>query len=114
MCIVFFTLIAGVAVAAATGSSINKILRLILQFFAIFFLGFGAWYLWQSNYIIGYICIFCLACYGAVILINWALLRVNAKDLHIRKKIISHGIDTFLWLLWTLIIVAMIIFKFWL
>ena len=43
MCIVFFTLIAGVAVAAATGSSINKILRLILQFFAIFFLGFGAW-----------------------------------------------------------------------
>ncbi len=119
MCIVFFAIIAGVALAGATGSKIIKKLRYILHFFTVFFLGFGAWYLWQSTYSIGYICIFCTICYSAVITMNWAWLRINSGDLFSSKssstrwkKIESQGADTFGWVLWAMFIVAMIALRF--
>ena len=51
--LVFFALIAGVALAAASGGTLNRTLRYSLHFFSVFFLLFGAWYLWQSTYAIG-------------------------------------------------------------
>jgi len=115
MCIVFFSVTAGLALVGATGGAINKKLRYILHFFALFFLGFGAWYLWQSTYRIGYICIFCTICYAAVIAMNWAWLRLNAKDLFKSKsaarrwqKIENSGADIFGWVLYAIIITVMI------
>ncbi len=120
MCIVFFAVVGAVALAAATGSVIHKNLRFVLHFLSVFFLGFGAWYLWQSTYDIGYICIFCIACYSGVIAMNWAWLRANSPDLPLSisagKKLqsfIDRGADTFLWILWAIAIAAMIIFRFW-
>jgi uncharacterized membrane protein len=115
MCIVFFSITFGVALAGATSTEIRKALRLWVHFFAIFFLGFGAWYLWQSAYEIGYICIFCAACYGAVIAMNWAWLRLNAQDIFRSKsakarwqRIESSGADTFGWILWAVIIAGVV------
>lgn len=117
MCIVFFTLALGVALAGATGSTINRKLRYLLHFLAVFFLGFGAWYLWQSTFEIGYICIFCIFCYGAVIVMNAAWLRLNAPDLFKGstrwQAIHQKGADLFLWSLWAIAIAAMIILHFW-
>lgn len=119
MCIVFFALTAGVAFAGASGSLINRKLRYILHFFAAFFLGFGAWYLWQSTYRIGYICILCLICYSAVIAMNWAWLRLNARDLFTSKasskrwkSIEAQGADSFVWILWAIFIAGMIAQRF--
>ncbi len=119
MCIVFFALTAGVAFAGASGSLINKKLRYILHFFSVFFLGFGAWYLWQSTYRIGYICVFCVICYSAVITMNWAWLRLNANDLFASetsskrwKSIEAQGADTFVWILWGIFIAGMIALHF--
>lgn len=120
LCIVFFAVTAGVALAAAAGAEINNRLRYIFHFFAVFFLGFGAWYLWQSTYKIGYICIFCIICYSAVIVMNAAWLRLNGDDIFNSaagaerwKKIKASGADFFVWLLWALIIAAMIGLHFW-
>lgn len=119
MCIIFFTIMLTLGLIGWTGSIINKNLRLIMQASAIFFLGFGFWYLWQSIFIIGSICLFCLFCYAGVLGINFAWLRINIKDLPINKSIIKYleknindGSDIFIWLSIALIIIAEIIFKF--
>lgn len=120
MCIVFFGLTLGVALAGLSTGQIGKKLRMIMQFFAVFFLGFGAWYLWQSTYKIGYICIFCVACYSAVIVMNWAWLKINAADLFKSastarrwKKFEEQGADSFAWLIYAITVAAIIIFHFW-
>lgn len=115
MCIVFFTLILGVALAGITGSLIKTKLKYLMQFFSLFFLGFGAWYLHQSAFVIDSLCIFCIFCYSAVIAINWAWLRLNVADYKLSQnsrnkvnKALSSGIDTFLWVLWAIIIASML------
>ena len=120
LCIVFFAVIAGAGLAAATGSEINRMLRLVLHSFSVFFLGFGAWYLWQSTYVIGYICVFCSICYTAVIAMNWAWLRINAADYFDSKKsykkwqkIEKSGADTFGWLLYAIIFAFAMGIHFW-
>lgn len=102
MCIVFFSLILGVAVVGLTGGQLNKYLAYTMQFFSLFFLGFGAWYLQQSAFVINSLCVFCIFCYSGVIAINWAWLRINLSFLNPKsafaihtKSLISRGLDTF-------------------
>lgn len=114
MCIVFFTLTLGVALAAIN-SEISKWLRLLMHFLAVFFLGFGAWYLWQSIYMIGSICIYCLICYASVIVINAAWLRINVLDLPLSKptsKLVRAKWDLAFWVLWAFSFIAMIYLRF--
>ncbi len=120
ICMMFFALTAGVALAAATGSQIHRWVRYVFHFFAVFFLGFGAWYLWQSTYRIGFICIFCLFCYSAVIAMNWAWFRLECRDWVISNSkskqlatFVRKGGDVFVAVLWALAIAAMIVFHFW-
>lgn len=116
MCMVFFGFLLAVGLAGLTGSIINKYYRLTIHFASIFFLGFGAWYLQQSAFDIKTICIFCIFCYGAVILSNWAQFRLNYYDINWINKYkdrisasISKGADTFFWILWVILIAAMVI-----
>ncbi len=120
MCIVFFAVTMGIALTGITSSQINRKLRYVFHFFSLFFLGFGAWYLWQSTYRIGYICIFCVFCYLAVILMNWAWLRINGDDIFKNSKYSAawvkakkSGADTFLWLTWAIVVGASIALHFW-
>ncbi len=119
MCLAFFAILLGIGLAGMTGSTLNKNLRLIMHFFTVFFLGFGAWYLQQSAYAIGYICLYCLACYSGVIAMNWSWLRLNAKDLPIGKGLqkqlqqaIHKNYDTYFWLLWAIGIALMMFARF--
>lgn len=115
MCIVFFAIIFGIALVGITGSLIHSKLRYAMQFFSIFFLGFGAWYLQQSAFAIDSLCIFCIFCYGTVIAINWSWIRLNMADYKLSPKnkdkmakAIDRGFDTFIWLLWAIIIASML------
>lgn len=119
MCLAFFGVMLGVGLAGLSADKLGKNLRLIMQFFALFFLGFGAWYLQQSTFVIGYLCIFCIFCYSGVIGLNWAWLRLNSNDLPIStsataklNNAIKHGADTFFWIFWGLAIAAMFVLKF--
>ena len=118
MCLVFFAVTLGVGLAGIT-AEIGKYVRLAMHFFALFFLGFGAWYLQQSAFSISSLCIFCIFCYGGVIGLNWAWLRINVNDLPVSPSVISkikvgisHGADTLFWALWAIAISGMFIYKF--
>jgi uncharacterized membrane protein len=119
MCLAFFAVLFGVGLGGVFSSGLAKNLRLVMHFFSVFFLLFGAWYLQQSTFVIGSLCIFCIFCYTGVIGLNWAWLRINARDLPLSavstKKLmaaISRGADTLFWVLWGLAFVAMFIVKF--
>lgn len=120
LCLTFFAVMLGFGLAGLYSDIVRKNIRLVMHFFAIFFLAFGAWYIEQTMLVVGSLCIYCVLCYAGVILINWAMLRLNASDLPIRKSArsilarhIKKSNDTFVWLLYTLIFIAMFAFKFW-
>lgn len=120
MCLLFFGVMLGVSLSGLYGSQLRKGLRITMHSFSLFFLGFGAWYLQQSTFVIGALCIFCVLCYAGVIAINWAWLRINAADLPIgprHKNALQNGFksgaDTFFWLIWAFVFVAFITLRFW-
>ncbi len=119
MCIVFFVMIIAIGLVGWTGGTISKNLRLTLQAFTLFFIGFGFWYLWQSIFAVGAICIFCLFCYAAVLAISFTWLRINQHDLPISKNAkrfidatIADGSDLFIWLSIALIIIGEMVWQF--
>lgn len=119
MCIAFFAIMLAVGLVGWTGGTISKNLRLVFQGIALFFIGFGFWYLWQSIFVVGSLCIFCIFCYSGVLAISYAWLRINQHDLPIGKKAqkfidktISGGNDIFIWLSIALLIVLEMIIKF--
>jgi uncharacterized membrane protein len=119
MCLAFFAVLFGVGLGGIFSDKLAKNLRLVMHFFSVFFLLFGAWYLQQSTFVIGSLCIFCIFCYTGVIGLNWTWVRINANDLPLGeatskrlKSVIAHGADTLFWILWGLTFVAMFILKF--
>jgi len=119
MCIAFFALTLAIGLVGWTGGTITKSLRLFFQGFALFFIAFGFWYLAQSIFVVGGLCIFCIFCYAAVLTISGAWLRINQKDLPMSSndksalgRMISNNNDIFIWLSIAAIIVAEAIIKF--
>jgi len=106
MCMTLFTIFATTALAGALGGILTRGMRLGVQALSLFTLGFALWFLWQSTYVIGALCIFCLFCFGGLLMINWAWLRLNVADLPIGTKgravvrrLIKNNTDSFVWLL---------------
>ncbi len=119
LCLTFFAVMLGFGIAVYKSKETARLPRLIAQFFSLFFLCFGAWYITQLMFVIGSMCIYCIACYAGVIAINWGWLRANVDDLPLPKKAIgslkngiAKGADTFLWLLYALFFVALFLFRF--
>jgi len=119
LCISFFAVTLSIGLAGWTGSLINTKLRLIFEALALFFVGFGFWYFWQSIFNIGSICIYCLFCYGGVLAINGAWFRLNYQSLPVNKKaqslltsLVAKGADIFLWIIIALGITLEAIIKF--
>jgi uncharacterized membrane protein len=117
MCMVFFTIFAIVGVAGLSGASLPRGFRLSIHALSLFVLGFALWFLWQSMYSIGALCILCLFCFAGLLLVNWAWVRINAADLPIGERgrralaaFIKTDKDTFAWaLLATIVALAMLL-----
>lgn len=121
LCLTFFTVMLGFSIAVYKSKETTRLPRLIAQFFSLFFLCFGAWYITQLMFVIGSMCIYCAFCYSGVIAINWGWLRANVDDLPLPQKAISslkkgmtNGADTFAWILYGLVFVALFLFRFYL
>lgn len=105
MCMFLFTVFTVVGLVGLTGGVISKGMRLGTQALSLFTLGFALWFLWQSTYVIGALCIFCIFCFAGLIAVNWAWVRLNISDLPIKKEwiekkqqLIANNWDTFAWL----------------
>ncbi len=119
MCMTFFTLTIGAGLVGLTGSKLNRALRLSLQGLALFFLGFGLWFLEQSTFSINALCIFCVFCFGGLLAINAAWLRLNTADIidsprwhHRLQRSLTSGLDIFIWCLLAIIVAGVMILHF--
>ena len=119
MCIIFFVIMMTAGIIGWTGSAMDKKLRLVFMGMAWFFVGFGFWYLWQSIFVVGALCIFCILCYGAVLVISGSWLRLNHKDMklnetyrHFLEKAIAKNYDIVFWLLIAIVITFEAVIKF--
>lgn len=119
MCMVLFTIFGTIGLAGAVGGALPKALRLSIHGLAVFTLLFGLWFLSQSTFVIGSLCLYCLLCFSGLLLINWSWVRVNAADLPIGAngrarlgRAIASGADTFVWILLALAIAFAMILQF--
>ena len=102
LCITFFALTLSAGLIGWTGGLINSKLRFVYQALALFFLGFGFWYFWQSIFNVSSLCIYCIFCYGGVLAINGAWFRLNYRELPVSKntqklldRAVVNGVDIF-------------------
>lgn len=109
MSLSLFVLFLGVGLVGLTGGTVSRGMRLFTQFLSIFTLGFGMWFLWQSTFNIGAICLYCIANFAGLILINVGWLRINYLDAFKSKSItkklgyaVSNNFDLVGWGLLTL------------
>lgn len=119
MCMLLFATFLVVGIVGLTGGQIVKKMRLTVQGLSLFTLGFAFWFLFQSTFRIGSICIFCLFCFTGLLMVNGSWLRLNLPDLPLDKKHLkiikswkAQGADIFLWILMALTVAAAIIYKF--
>ena len=119
LCISFFAVTMSAGLIGWTGGTLNTKLRFFYEGLALFFVGFGFWYFWQSIFNIGSICIYCLFCYGAVLTISGAWFRLNYRELPLSRqahgqlaRAVAKGADIFVWILIALGITLEAIIKF--
>lgn len=120
MCMVLFTIFGTVGLVGLTDGKLARGLRLGVHGLALFTLFFGIWFLEQSTFVIGSLCLYCLFCFSGLLLLNWGFLRINAADLPIGsrgratlQRAIASGADTFVWVLLALTIAFIMVMKFW-
>jgi len=119
LCIILFVLALTAGLIGLYGAKIHKNLRFIFQGLALFTVGFGLWYFWQSIFNIGTICVYCIFCFGGVLLVNAGWFRLNYADYPLSNKTkawldkaVARGADIFFWCLIGLIIILEAIVKF--
>ncbi len=119
MCAVLFTIFAAIALAGATGGKLTRGLRLGIQALSLGTLGFALWFLEQSVYSIGSLCVFCIFCFAGLLLVNWGWLRLNAAELPIGERGraalargIAKGVDIFAWFLLAALVAFVMVLRF--
>jgi len=105
MCIIFFTVFTIVGLAGLADATLPRGFRLSVHALSLFVLGFALWFLWQSVYVIGALCILCIFCFTGLLAVNWAWIRINANDLPIGRRgrtvtdrLLRSNVDTLAWL----------------
>ncbi len=102
MCTMLFTIFFAIGLAGLLGSKLSRGIRLTIQALSLFTLGFALWFLWQSTYAIGALCIFCIFCFAGLLAVNAMWLRINAADLPAKlglEYIIRKNYDILGWLM---------------
>jgi uncharacterized membrane protein len=109
-----FFLTAGVALVLRSRPSVAFLG--VVQFFALFMLGFTLWYLWQTTFVLGSLCVYCILNGTAVVVANLAAPRllVGAGRLQgdgvvgFVRRAVQDGVDAWFWLaLWAGVAVTM-------
>ena len=119
MCLTLFTIFATIALVGLSGGNLPRRLRLGIQALSLFTLGFALWFLAQSIYVIGSLCILCIFCFAGLLLVNWGWLRLNAHDLPIGEqgralvgRVIANGGDIFGWCVLAAVVAFAMLLRF--
>lgn len=110
--LVMFTFFLTVALLGLTGAKIARALAYVIQGLALFILGFTLWLFYENTYSTKGICIFCLFNGTAVLVVNAAILRHNARFSQKLKRLTAGGADIFGWAVLWLVVAFTMILKF--
>lgn len=111
MCLIFFVFFFAMALAGILGSKLSRSVRLTTQGLALFMTGFGLWYMTEAIYVVGSVCLFCLFCFGGLLIANAAWFRINNQEMKRIRILRVKGIDIFIWVILAIYLAASIIFK---
>ena len=116
---IMFCFLLAIGLVGLTGGVVSRQMRLITQFLALFTLAFGFWFLMQSIFVIGSLCIYCVFNIFGLLLINYAWLRLNYLDIKVSakfnstlKNLVDKNFDILIWLIIAFFIIASAIMKF--
>lgn len=119
MCLTLFTIFGAISLVGVSKGMLTRRLRVAIQILSLATLGFGLWFIEQSIYNIGSLCILCIFCLAGLLVLNWGWLRLNVADLPINKKTktvlaraIAKDYDTFAWIMIAIIIASAMIVRF--
>lgn len=116
MCLVLFTVFSTVAFAGLSGSTLTRGFRRTIQGLSLGTLGFALWFLEQSIYSIGSLCILCIFCFIGLLLVNAMWLRINARESRVNNSFINRMIaadmDTVGWITVAIIVATAMILRF--
>lgn len=119
MCMALFTIFATVGLVGLSGGSLPRRLRLSIQTLSLATLGFALWFLQQSIYDIGSLCILCIFCFIGLIFVNWSWLRTNADDLPLSarrrawlKRFIAADGDSIAWSILAAVVALAMLLRF--
>lgn len=73
-----FAFIAAVALAGVMGADLPRRYLQVVLGMTVFMAGFITWYMWQTAFPIGVLCLFCAACMLAVVVAGIGITRVTA------------------------------------
>ncbi len=118
MSLVLFVIFFSIGLVGISDGKVSKGMLKIILVLSLFTLGFGSWFLWQSTFVIGSICLYCIANFFGLIIINVGLLRINYFESNnnrsknsIFDNIIANNYDYFLWGLYSLVVLTTIYIK---
>lgn len=116
---VMFTFFLAISLDGLFGGVLSKRIKIISQFLAIFVLAFGFWFLMQSIYVIGSLCIYCIFNTLGLLMINANWLKLNYSYIKTDKKtskliesLVRNNYDILIWLIVAVFIIASAIIKF--
>lgn len=119
LCTILFTIFLAIGIAGWAGSAMPRKLRLAVQGLSLFTLAFALWFLWQSTYVIGALCIFCIFCFAGLLAVNAMWLRINAADLPIGERArgavaraAQTNVDIFAWVLLAVVVALAMALQF--
>lgn len=119
MCLTLFTVFGAISLVGATKGVLSRQLRLGIQTLSLATLVFALWFIEQSIYSIGSLCVLCIFCLAGLFLVNWGWLRLNAADLPIGRRgrvavahVIAKDYDVFAWIILALIVASAMILRF--
>lgn len=116
---VMFTFFLAISLDGLFGGILSKRIKIISQFLAVFVLAFGFWFLMQSIYVIGSLCIYCIFNTLGLLMINANWLKLNYSYIKTDKKtsklierLVRNNYDILIWLIVAVFIIASAIIKF--
>ena len=112
-----FALTLGVAGAALLGSTLSKAAWGVATFFAGFMAAFTVWFLAQTAFVIGQVCLYCLVIGTMVLLVNLSWWRIGLRLGHLSGNrfldganwVVRGGTDVVLWVGLGVVVAAMMV-----
>jgi uncharacterized membrane protein len=106
-----FAILGSAALSSILGSTLSRAFLLAMWALALFFAVFATWYMLQTGYVIGALCLWCIGNTTAVGVIGAVLTRTVAKAGHLgawASTAADAGLDVMVWLGWWLALAALV------